>query len=310
MSTANQEPVYCSDISLQADEPLYGSATQTQAFLLLEYTGAWGQKALEQSEIPEAVKARLNELSKTVRNLKTLLIKTEARQRQGVGIRFFVASLSQQPPSLYAFQLGDYLELLDLDIPAILAGETPNDSHRRELPLYLVCTNGRRDLCCARHGIGVYNALSAATQTSPEPLVWQCTHVGGHRFAANLICLPNGMLYGRVRPENASAILEADRDGRIYLPNLRGRLSVPPVAQAAEYYLRQQQGVEAMDAYRLSDVQDIGNGEWQVQFEALPEGNPFHIRVRASETEQSVFESCTLDKSTSVMRFEFQMLEK
>jgi hypothetical protein len=310
MATANQEPVYCSDISLQADEPLYGSATQTQAFLLLEYTGAWGQKALEQSEIPEAVKARLNELGKTVRNLKTLLIKTEDRQRHGSGIRFFVASLSQRPSGLYAFQLGDYLELLDLDIPAILAGGTPNDSHRRELPLYLVCTNGRRDLCCARHGIGVYNALSAAAQTSPEPLVWQSTHVGGHRFAANLICLPNGVLYGRVRPENALAILHADRNGRIYLPNLRGRLSVPPVAQAAEYYLRQQQGVDAIDAYRLLDVQDVGNGEWQVRFESLPDGNPFHIRTRAVEIGQSVFESCTLDKSTPIVRYEFQLLEK
>ena len=181
-------------------------------------------------------------------------------------MRLFVASLSAQPPRLYAFWLADYLDLQGLDVPAILAGDAAYDSYLFEAPLYLVCANGRRDRCCARHGLPVYQALVAALSSSAEPQVWQCTHLGGHRFAANLVCLPHGLAYGRVRADSALAILDADRSSRIYLPNLRGRVCDKPVVQAAEYYLRQQRGSEGIDDFHPLDAQELGPGEWAVRF--------------------------------------------
>ena len=306
MTTLVQEQAYCSDLSFQAAEPLHGSAPQAQAYLLLEYTGAWGEKALEESTLPEPVNARLNKLGTQVKGLKTLLIKSQPGQRQEGRIRLFLAALSAQPPRLYAFWLTDYLDLLGLDVPAILAGDAMFDSYLHETPLYLVCANGRRDRCCARHGTPVYNVLTAATGFSSEPQVWQCTHVGGHRFAANLLCLPHGLMYGRVRAEEALSILEADRESRIFLPNLRGRVSDRPVVQAAEYLLRQQRAAYGIDDYHLLDSEELSPGEWLVRFAAQPEDKIIQVLVRMSTTEERVFESCTFDKSTQVLSYEFQ----
>ena len=306
MTPQAQEQAYCSDLSLLAGEPLYGSAPQAQGYLLLEYTGVWGEKALEESNIPEPVKVRLKELGAQVTGLKTLLIKTQPGQRQERRIRLFIAALSAQPPRLYAFWLTDYPDLLALNVPAILAGEAVYNPYLHDLPLYLVCVNGRRDRCCARHGLPVYNGLMAAMGSTPEPQVWQCTHVGGHRFAANLLCLPHGLMYGRVRAEEALSILEADRESRIFLPNLRGRVSDRPVVQAAEYYLRQQSAAYGINDYRLLDAQELSPGEWSVRFAAQPEDNITQVLVHVSLTEARIYESCTFDKSTKVLSYEFQ----
>jgi len=202
----------------------------------------------------------------------------------------------------------DYLDLLALDVPAILAGDAIYDAYLHESPLYLVCGNGRRDRCCARHGLLVYNALTAATGSSTEPQVWQCTHVGGHRFAANLLCLPHGLMYGRVRVDGALAILEAHRNSRIYLPNLRGRVCDRLVVQAAEYFLRQQRAAYGIDDFRLLDAKELSPGEWMVRFSAQPAAKISQVRVCVSSTEERVYESCTFDKSTSILRYNFQLI--
>ena len=70
--------------------------------------------------------------------------------------------------------------------------------------------------------------------------VWQTNHVGGHRFAANVLCLPAGVLYGRVTAQAADDIVNADRNQLVLTDHFRGRTSLDPVVQAAEYYVRVQ----------------------------------------------------------------------
>jgi hypothetical protein len=301
------DQMYCSDLSLQAGEPLPASAPQAQAYLLLEYNGAWGEKALEESDIPAPVIANLNELGAQVKGLKTLLIKTQPAKRQPEGIHFYVAALSARPPRLYAFILADYHGVLSLDVPAILAGLPAYDPHLAKTPLYLVCANGRRDRCCARHGLPVYNALAEALPSDPQPQVWQCTHLGGHRFAANLVCLPHGLAFGRVRAESALEIIEAYRDGRIYLPNLRGRVCDRPVVQAAEYFLHQHRSGDGIDDYHPLDAQEIEPGAWQVRISDTRSEQVIQLRVHVTPTEQRVFESCALEKSTSILKYDFEL---
>jgi hypothetical protein len=310
MTSQSQDFAYCSDLSLQAGEPLYGSASQAQAYLLLEYSGAWGEKALKESDIPESVKARLNELGAAVKGLKTLLIKTQPAQRHEAEIRFFVAALSAQPARLYAFRFSDYLDLLSLDIPAILSGEAAYDPYLHKTALYLVCGNGRRDRCCARHGVPVFNALTAAMHSASEPSVWQCSHVGGHRFAANLLCLPHGLMYGRVRTESAPAIIDADRNGQIYLPNLRGRVCDRPVVQVTEYLLRQQRAEYRIDDIRPLEANELEPGEWLVRFAIQREDKIAQVRVRVSSGDERVFESCSFEKSTPILRYEVLSIER
>jgi len=51
-------------------------------------------------------------------------------------------------------------------------------------------------------------------------LAWETTHVGGDRFAANLVILPSGGYYGRLDPEDAVRVAESALRGRIDLDRL------------------------------------------------------------------------------------------
>lgn len=298
---------YCSDLSLASDEPLIGSATQTDAYILIEYPNAWGEKALDESTIPQPVKAHLKAFGKAYPRVKTLLVRP-AWPAQVSQRRCFVALAHERQPAIYTFPLADYESLLDLDLAGILSGDAdgqdPYHAYRRNYPMFLVCSNGRRDVCCARHGVPVLNALLSLTQDFPEPLVWHSTHLGGHRFAANLLCLPHGLLYGRVRPELAAPILEAYRAEQIFLPNLRGRTTYPPLVQAAEHFLRTETGLTSLEALYLLETHALEPDHWTAEFFSEVSGETYRLDIHLiSSDSERVFESCHLDKTTPMLRY-------
>src|SRR6185295_17042644 len=86
--------------------------------------------------------------------------------------------------------------------------------------------------------------------------VWECSHLGGHRFAANVVCLPEGVCYGRVRDGSVAAIVAEHEAGRIVLELLRGRSSQAPEVQAAEHVVRETERIPAIDALRLHEARD------------------------------------------------------
>ena len=96
-------------------------------------------------------------------------------------------------------------------------------------PLYLVCTHGRHDPCCAQHGRPVAVALA---ERRPGR-VWQASHLGGCRFAPTVLVLPLGLMYGRVPPAAAAEFVAAAEAGEVTQETLRGRIGIPPAAQAA-----------------------------------------------------------------------------
>jgi hypothetical protein len=268
--------------------------------LLLEYNNAWGEKALEESDLPEAVKAPLKAYTKSSPDTKALLIKRRVASRES-GIRFFVGVAAEHNPALYAFRLDHYEDLLALDLDKISTGAAEYKGHLREDPMILVCTNGRRDPCCARKGVLVLDALSHVVGAT----LWESSHMGGHRFAANLTILPVGLLYGRVDASNAEAILEAYQLGEVHLPNLRGRTCYPPAVQAADFYLRQETGILSLDAFQLVAAQELSPRRWQVRF-ASPTGQGDQLVIVEGEAGAQVYDSCRLDKSTSITCFNLE----
>ena len=128
---------------------------------------------------------------------------------------------------LYCAEGASYGGITDLD----LATDPGSASMPRvEEPRYFVCTNGQRDLCCARYGLPAYARLRELVGER----AWQTTHVGGHRFAPNVLTLPQGVLYGRVRPEDVPRFVEDVEAGRLARDHVRGRSAFPAEAQAAE----------------------------------------------------------------------------
>ena len=278
----------CSQSSLAAGEHLYATAPRTEFWILIEYHDTIGAKALKDSSLPEPVISHLSQLQKTISHSRLLLIKKINRSPRKK-LSAFVCFSAENPPHLYRMDFHNYDELLAIDFPGIFSGSTGEKFEPIQDKLYLVCTNGKRDRCCALWGGAVFKTASNYVGGS----VWQSSHVGGHRFAANMICLPHGIYYGRVRPESVTGIIDGYRDQLIDLEHLRGRACYPPEAQAAEYYLLRESPQPRLDAYRLDEIRTISETVRDVQFLSNLDGTRYSIQIRIEPSDREIFESCS-----------------
>jgi hypothetical protein len=220
----------CSQASEDRGESLVGTASTVTAFLLVECAGPWGVEAVRDCRLPDPAKQWLAGLPAV--GVRPLLV----RRTGSVGTRVFLC------------RDGVLLSGL-LDAPADLPGLDLDGDRRlapHGRPLFLVCTHGRHDACCAERGRPLARALA---QTAPDD-TWEASHIGGDRFAGNVLVLPEGLYYGRVSPESAGALVAAHRRGDVELDHLRGRCSLPFAGQAAEVFLRRHLGITAYDAVR------------------------------------------------------------
>jgi hypothetical protein len=145
-------------------------------------------------------------------------------------------------------------------------------------PLYLVCTHGRHDPCCALFGRPVAAALSAR-----EPdRTWESSHVGGDRFGANVVVLPQGLYLGRVIPGRVDEVVDAVREDRIPLALLRGRSSFSMTVQAAQHFVRSGDAtggsLDGMSSLLPLAEEAVSDTDWRVIL-AGPSG-PVAVTVR------------------------------
>jgi hypothetical protein len=95
--------------------------------------------------------------------------------------------------------------------------------------------------------------------------VWECSHVGGDRFAANVVAMPHGLYYGRVTTGSAADLVAAHERGEVLPDLLRGRTTILPAAQAAMAHARQVLGELRIDALTPAGTIHLGGGRWQVR---------------------------------------------
>jgi hypothetical protein len=141
----------------------------------------------------------------------------------------------------------DIRDVAELDLGPLGVGERPSSMGLEREPLFLVCTNGRRDPCCAERG----RPLARALQRSEPDRTWECSHIGGDRFAGSVVCLPHGLFFGRVEPDEAADVVRMYREGRIDLSHYRGRSSNGFLIQAAEAHVRERYGLTGIEDVRL-----------------------------------------------------------
>lgn len=290
MSDAPTTTIPCSLDSLNVNESLAGTAPKARVWFMLEYTPRWGHKAWEESSIDAAIRAKVDAQMKSIPGARLLLIKQKER---AANLRFFAAVLGDEQ-TLYKFELADYADLPKLDLAAIVSGSPAFDANRTDEPVLLVCTNGQRDACCVLHGIAVYNTLYSELGAT----VWESSHHGGHRFAANLLAFPSGRSYGRLRMDNALGVAQAIAEGDVPVQYCRGYTAWDEPAQAAELLLRQQLGLEGEGGLRLLESQPAGESRWRLRFDAggsvqelaveRTEGAPVHVSCGDEKTPPSV----------------------
>lgn len=232
----------CTAASRDLDEPLSGTAAPARTWLLLEQPGPWGAKALTSSHLDPAL-GRALEAAAAGTGVRIALIRRPGRHADcGTPAVRHVYAAHTVPGNvwLHAATTSQPERLLDLDFAALGMGDTytfdsalQGQPHTGD-PLAFVCTNGKRDRCCALLG----RPLAAELTASGVDGVWEVTHLGGHRFSPTLLVLPFGYAYGRAQASHVKEVLQGVREGRVVVEGCRGSSAWDRPAQAAELAVR------------------------------------------------------------------------
>jgi hypothetical protein len=292
--TQRNMKIPCSEQSLNAREDIFATAPRVDVWFLLEYRGAWTDKAFLDSKIPEDVKERININLETIPNARLQLIKRGSNS--GDTLKFYIAKSDELEPKLFEFDFRSYEEILGLDINKILKG----NYNLREEPLFLVCTNGAYDRCCGKYGAPVY---LEAVKNEMDFMVWQTTHLGGHRFAANVLHLPYGIYYGRVTHLGVHKLIEDSRNCGIDLEHYRGRSCYNKDVQAAEYFLRTKTGIKEISGFRFISLKNLEKENSVIEFISQSDEETHHVHINKDKEAFMNYTSCKDHEKSPVVQY-------
>ncbi len=270
-------PLRCSDAARERCDPLAGTAAPSRGWLLVEHPGPWAPDALAGSGIAPEVQEHLRVAAQQA-GARVLLVRKPGRQPETAQRSWMVRWSDpdrQGRDGLWATD-ADLLGAVDAlreDVPAATGSQDP---------LLLVCTHGRHDTCCAVRGRPVAASLA---ERWPEQ-TWECSHVGGDRFAANLVVVPDGTYYGAVDDTAVVDLVDRHLGGRVTPEHLRGFTSGHPWEQAAVVEAHARRGpFGARDVVldRSSPSQVTGPARWKVHL-LIEERGREPVRVIASVT--------------------------
>jgi hypothetical protein len=291
LPAAGVAPSACSAFSVRLDEPLAGTAPTASAWLAVEQPGPWGARALTESRLDPGLGAELNRRAQGT-GVRIALIRPVGRHASAaVGARrVLIASTAPGREDLRSLAVRDPRDLLDLDFAALGSGRIDVGEPQSE-PALLVCTNARRDLCCAVLGRSLARGLAEELRGGETEFgLWEADHLGGHRFAPTAAVLPAGYLYGRL--DVASALLAVKRAAKheVSLEHCRGRSTWSRPGQAAELAVRAQFAQLEAGAIEVVAEQETAPGRWSVTVRAR--GSDHRVLVERMVPAEPRPESC------------------
>ncbi|MGH2446453.1 MAG: sucrase ferredoxin [Candidatus Limnocylindria bacterium] len=281
-----QTPMPCSALAVQLDEPMIGSVDQRIRWLLVEDRSAWGEKAVR-DVLGAAFEADAKE-----RKIRPLLVRRREGDPGADAVRR-VTLVDTATREMAVRPVTDPSDLSELSLDAVANAPVAEFGAAVSGPIFLVCTNGKRDACCALRG----RALIAELAVAHGARAWESTHLGGHRFAGNLVCLPDGIIYGRVTAGHGPRLASAYLEGRLDPSLLRGRSAWPAPAQVAEQALRLRLGLDGLSDVSLASIEadadratvtleSSGGSVHRFELVAERASPPRPISCRADELEQ------------------------
>jgi hypothetical protein len=282
----------CAQSSRARPEALIGTAPVATGWVLVEQPGPWGPKALHGSGLDPTLGRRLASAVADV-PVRVQLVRRPSGAWSRPGRRSVVLNHAGRTPWTEVLELSDDALLETLDPTLTLAATPPGIGAPHDGPLLLVCTHGRRDRCCATLGRPVADTLAAMYPHA----TWEVSHVGGHRFAGNLVVLPEGLVYGGLGVAEAVRVVDLHRVGRVERSLLRGRSALSRPAQTAELAVLDRLDDDHLGAARVEELETgpdgthravvttAGGVRYHVEVVRQPTGDPFLLSCDATEPE-------------------------
>lgn len=244
----------CAVASRERGDEVAGTASTVRSYLLVEHPGPWGTDALRDARLPDGLGEHLRESARRHR-VRVLLVRRPGRRARDEGPQVHAARAAGAASWLESARLDRLDDVRGLDLAALGSGRSLG-LERREVPLLAVCTHGRHDACCAELGRPVALALAGGPHADA---VWEVSHVGGDRFAGNVVVLPRGLYYGGLDPVSAQAVATATHAGEVVLDHLRGRSDLSMASQAADIAVRREHGLAGLDDVEARSVRTDGD---------------------------------------------------
>ena len=288
----------CAEASAGVGEPVGATASRVQHWLLVEYGGYWPYDPLDATVFAGSLRTHLEAQLARLRHSRLLLVRRPGRVRRE-HIRIFYGTTPERGARFHALELERHTDLAGLDLAGALLGEAPPAGEPLEHPLLLVCTHGKRDRCCALFGVALCEAAHAWRHPN---WVWQASHVGGDRFAGNLVSIPEGLYFGRLAPADVQRALDDYVAGRIDLDHYRGRSCYPFAVQAAELEVRRSTGLVGFHDLRLLEGRRTGPNTWLVLLLAELSGEVHEVEV-GLELGDEMFLTCRAEQPRQARRF-------
>ncbi len=283
----------CAEVSAARAEPLAATASRVEHWLLVEHGGHWPHEPLEAAIFGGGLRSHLESQLARLPRSRLLLIKRQARARSE-GVRVVYGYTRERARSFFSLELDAHRDLLGLELADALLGATAHPGRPLERPLFLVCTHGIRDRCCARYGQALYRA---AQRIAPDG-AWQASHVGGDRFAGNLVALPEGLYFGRVGRDHLEPVVREYGAGRIALDWYRGASCYPMRVQAAEQAVRRATGLTG-----FYDLRFAGRDGDRVRLLAEAAGELHEAEVVEEVAPDEAFLTCKAERPRRARRF-------
>lgn len=283
--------VYCSDAARLRGDDNTATAARVDVWILVELPITWGRDPITEAALPPTVRDALRRASHEIPRSRVVFIRKRVECLGATRV--------------YIVRSGPHTGATRLDLDAIddvatvpftsIANDTTAPAAR---PLVLVCTHGQHDSCCGRRGYPLFDALRKRDDLE----VWQCSHIGGDRFAANAVILPWGLYYGPVEPRDAGALAESLAREEIFLPAYRGRSSTSRPVQAAETFVRRERNILARDAFELISRTTLDNGHVQIHLRDRS-GGMHDVTIEQLTSAQTAMLTCAAKAPSTVPRF-------
>lgn len=223
MQCEDQCSARCSDHRV---EPLAGTAKKEKRLVVLEFPGGWSRDVLDGGtfgeELTAAIKKKLAEAGAGLQ-----LVRKPGRKGRTVDA-LHVYVVDTRAATCVGTTIAQVSDLLELDLAG--AESSPRFAPVTH-PLLLVCTHAKRDACCAIKGRPLARELD---DSFGGEVVWETSHMKGHRFAPTSLLLPWGYSFGRTSVADAARITERAVHGVYSVLGNRGRGTYGPTGQVAE----------------------------------------------------------------------------
>lgn len=243
----------CSDVAEAAGDPMEGTAPPAEQWFLVEHPGPWDRYVLADPRFDRTAAGALDRWSR-LRSGRVLFVRRPGRSGQAPHGRQWFRVDSR--PGREGVRTGSFTH--ERELADAIASPTAGSVH--DGPLFVVCTHGRHDTCCAVRG----RPIAAALSVDRPDATWEASHIGGCRFAAALVLLPHGVVLGRVTATDGPEVAARYTAGLLPRGGIRGRTALSPVVQVAQHHARIATGVYGVDALAPVEVRDEGSGTWRV----------------------------------------------